>query len=185
MFPGDEIVTECTYNSHLDVPTGFGSGTNDEMCYGFITYYPVQNFLNTVCIAWKGVQRCVRKLDKFNGYYGDCKWKTFENNLKTELGRLFADDSCGQYMVGNVCNEKCVAEARAFLQHECLKGDMGEFLVGRTRTQKYFMVLQKCAMPANTGTPHVEDDTNAGNTVIYRSFYLIFIFTLSFIIYLI
>jgi hypothetical protein len=34
--PGDTITTTCTYGS----PASFGSGTNDEMCYFFVMYYP-------------------------------------------------------------------------------------------------------------------------------------------------
>lgn len=185
MLPGDEIRTECRYTSNLDIPTGFGSGTNDEMCYGFITYYPVQNFLNTVCIAWKGVQRCIRKLDKFKGYYGDCKWKTFENNIKAELNRLFANDSCGQYATEGVCNSKCVSEAKAYLQHTCLQGDLGEFLVGRTRTLKYFMMLKTCAKAGVEATASdIVGDTNTsgkGNSIVYSPFLtILFILCLSF-----
>lgn len=36
LHPGDTITTTCSYSS----PASFGSGTNDEMCYFFVMYYP-------------------------------------------------------------------------------------------------------------------------------------------------
>ncbi len=39
--PGDELRMKCVYKTttHLEY-TFFGDGTQDEMCFGFITYYP-------------------------------------------------------------------------------------------------------------------------------------------------
>jgi hypothetical protein len=34
--PGDTLSTTCTYAT----PTPFGQGTNEEMCYNFVTAYP-------------------------------------------------------------------------------------------------------------------------------------------------
>jgi hypothetical protein len=36
IYPGDSLTTTCTYAQ----PTGFGQGTNAEMCYNFVTAYP-------------------------------------------------------------------------------------------------------------------------------------------------
>lgn len=36
LHPGDTITTTCSYSA----PSSFGSGTNDEMCYFFVMYYP-------------------------------------------------------------------------------------------------------------------------------------------------
>lgn len=36
LHPGDTITTTCSYSA----PSSFGSGTNDEMCYFFVLYYP-------------------------------------------------------------------------------------------------------------------------------------------------
>lgn len=100
-------------------------------------------------------------MDKFKGYYGDCKWKEFENNIPVELKRLFANDSCGQYASNKVCTEKCVRDSRLYLSNVCLQGDLGEFLVGRTRTKNYFKMLQQCAMSKLVITES-SDDANVG-----------------------
>ena len=45
--PGDELKTKCTYdssgNQKRDKWTYYGDGTFDEMCYGFVNYYPKIN----------------------------------------------------------------------------------------------------------------------------------------------
>ena len=39
--PGDELKTTCVYNSSKrQSRTYYGEGTFDEMCFGFIDYYP-------------------------------------------------------------------------------------------------------------------------------------------------
>ncbi|KAG8329654.1 DBH-like monooxygenase protein 1 [Homalodisca vitripennis] len=41
ILPGDEIITECVYNTaSRSAPTVGGYSTKQEMCLGFITYYP-------------------------------------------------------------------------------------------------------------------------------------------------
>jgi dopamine beta-monooxygenase len=48
--PGDELKTECNFNSMSRTTTTFwGDGTYDEMCYGFITYYPKGKWMY-ICI---------------------------------------------------------------------------------------------------------------------------------------
>ena len=41
---GDEIKTTCIFQSDRDETVFFGLGTQDEMCLGFLTYYPRENF---------------------------------------------------------------------------------------------------------------------------------------------
>ena len=41
LMPGDRIKTTCVYDSsRKKIPTYFGQGTYDEMCYAFFSYYP-------------------------------------------------------------------------------------------------------------------------------------------------
>jgi hypothetical protein len=37
---GDTLTTKCTWNNITGVPVGFGEGSQDEMCFNFVTYYP-------------------------------------------------------------------------------------------------------------------------------------------------
>ncbi|KAK7506928.1 hypothetical protein BaRGS_00001779, partial [Batillaria attramentaria] len=51
--------TTCHFNAHNKSTTTFyGPGTCDEMCYGFITYYPLQNMPDPECTAWKSLLGC-------------------------------------------------------------------------------------------------------------------------------
>jgi hypothetical protein len=38
--PGDTLETRCFYENDTPDRAGFGEGTRDEMCYGFITAWP-------------------------------------------------------------------------------------------------------------------------------------------------
>lgn len=42
--PGDTLTTTCTYAT----PTAFGEGTNNEMCFNFVTAYPAGQLVNAV-----------------------------------------------------------------------------------------------------------------------------------------
>ncbi|XP_052223133.1 dopamine beta-hydroxylase-like isoform X2 [Dreissena polymorpha] len=145
VMPSDEIVTECVYNSQRNTSTYFGAGTYDEMCYGFLTYYPRQEFEPTLCVAWKSVQRCIRKLETFNGMYGDCNWKQFVKHLPQNVSKVLANDTCGQFQQEGVCNWKCSLMSRDLLSHVCLQGDMGEFLIDFAKMTPYVKVLTTCA----------------------------------------
>ncbi|HEX5655576.1 MAG TPA: hypothetical protein VFX59_00205 [Polyangiales bacterium] len=39
--PGDQLTTTCTYDNDSTKTVGFGEGTGDEMCFNFVTAYPV------------------------------------------------------------------------------------------------------------------------------------------------
>jgi hypothetical protein len=39
--PGDTLTTTCTYDNTTSAKVPFGENTQDEMCYGFLTAWPV------------------------------------------------------------------------------------------------------------------------------------------------
>jgi hypothetical protein len=46
ILPGDEIRTKCVYNTtSKNATTRFGWGAQQEMCFAFLTFYPVENVL--------------------------------------------------------------------------------------------------------------------------------------------
>jgi hypothetical protein len=47
IYPGDTLTTTCTYAA----PTPFGEGTNDEMCFNFVTAYPAGQLVNAVSLS--------------------------------------------------------------------------------------------------------------------------------------
>ncbi|BFZ04322.1 hypothetical protein BsWGS_07362 [Bradybaena similaris] len=59
LYPGDSIVTTCGFNTmSRDDDVSWGDGTYDEMCFGFMTYYPKQNLNSPVCIDIMGLGLC-------------------------------------------------------------------------------------------------------------------------------
>lgn len=49
--PGDEVRTICGFTTATrNKTTFFGEATNDEMCFGFVTYYPRQNVKQPFCV---------------------------------------------------------------------------------------------------------------------------------------
>jgi hypothetical protein len=42
--PGDTLTTTCTFAT----PTAFGEGTNNEMCFNFVTAYPAGQLVNAL-----------------------------------------------------------------------------------------------------------------------------------------
>lgn len=141
VLPGDEIITQCTYASDDIRTLRFGAGTSDEMCYGFLTYYPVQNFLQTLCIQWKSVQRCIRKLPKFKGIYNDCNWRSFIEGSNKAV--IFSNDTCGYYKYNKQCSSDCTDFSQKLLQHPCLQGDLGDWMGMRARIP--VDILRTCA----------------------------------------
>ncbi|KAH9503110.1 hypothetical protein Btru_069976 [Bulinus truncatus] len=52
LLPGDELVTTCTYDTSSRVHSTFwGEATSDEMCFGFLTYYPKENMDDSFCLS--------------------------------------------------------------------------------------------------------------------------------------
>lgn len=41
VYPGDALMTKCTFNNSGGRPVDFGSQTSDEMCYSFLMFYPL------------------------------------------------------------------------------------------------------------------------------------------------
>lgn len=115
----------------------------------------MQKFLPTICIQWKSVQRCVRKLPKFKGIYRGCHWQSVADWWPNSPAlKAFSNTSCAEYFVTNKCNKQCTKDAIELLKHSCMQGDLGEWLDVRAGVPRH--VLHKCATVAssanNTGS---------------------------------
>ena len=49
MQPGETLRTTCRFDNPYDFNVGFGEGTNDEMCFNFVTAYPIDAIPNRNC----------------------------------------------------------------------------------------------------------------------------------------
>lgn len=65
--PGDEIRTTCTFRRpSKGSPVCYGDGTSDEMCFGFLTYFPLQKeLLQPWCTSRRSLISCERTLPQF------------------------------------------------------------------------------------------------------------------------
>ncbi len=54
-YPGDELKTTCVYNTEARKKTTlYGDGTYDEMCFGFIRYYPkMPTTKRNLCLSYE------------------------------------------------------------------------------------------------------------------------------------
>ncbi|CAG2219261.1 unnamed protein product [Mytilus edulis] len=125
--PGDEIRTTCTYSSLSSNETiFFGEGTSDEMCYGFITYYPAQNIALPYCTTWKTVEKCKRYMPQFGGIIDGCKWKDFLSGGNEYIGFMMIELAMH---CDTTCSSNCTEKVRNLREHECLRGDLGDFMI--------------------------------------------------------
>ena len=66
--PGDEIRTQCVYDStSRDNFTIAGSGYVQEMCFGFLTFYPTNAITkgSPSCVSWKSLPVCLAEFGRF------------------------------------------------------------------------------------------------------------------------
>ena len=111
--PSDEIAVRCTYQSiNRQQTTYFGNGPTDETCYGFITYYPIVDSF-TYCGEHRTMAQC-------SNAGIPCNFESF-NLLATFLNSSLCDF--------NKCSYTCRAMMYDFIQHECMQGDVGQFVM--------------------------------------------------------
>ena len=153
MRPGDELRTTCTFRSTFkDKTVQFGQGTQDEMCYAFITYYPAQRIRAGFCMNWKSIYRCRRYLPKFKGLIGSCEWKQLLNSNDPVTQKLYTNvqKQCPNYETYRQCSSNCSKVAAMAVQHPCLKeddiGDYTRFRLSWHQAGKVLVdLLDKCA----------------------------------------
>lgn len=62
VLPGDELRAICVYDTtSRNETTQFGWGAQQEMCFAVLTFYPVENVLNTDlnCYSWFKIPHCI------------------------------------------------------------------------------------------------------------------------------
>ncbi|XP_055861079.1 DBH-like monooxygenase protein 2 homolog [Biomphalaria glabrata] len=123
LLPGDEFTTRCEFNtSKRDKSTLFGEATNEEMCFGFLTYYPLENLSEDSCL---GSGPDVMYCDP-NTYRGCAD--LFNNYTNFNTTKLYTDLTQNCIPVGP-CLEEC---KEAILLHKkenpCLRDEIFEFI---------------------------------------------------------
>ncbi|KAH9503097.1 DBH-like monooxygenase protein 2 [Bulinus truncatus] len=125
--PGDEILTKCEFNtSARNSSTRWGQATADEMCYGFITYFPKENFTSDFCLG-VGPEFMYCEPSTLRGCYR-LRNHTYGSYLSnTELYRQVTDN-CGRDH-GN-CHSECNQTITQLKQNDvCLRDEVFDFLM--------------------------------------------------------
>ncbi|XP_055862377.1 tyramine beta-hydroxylase-like [Biomphalaria glabrata] len=127
LLPGDEVTTRCTYTTaNRNSSTLFGEGTYDEMCYGFISYYPKDNFWGGYCLSGgQDISYCDQQQMNDLGcptmmYYFS------EQYVNGSLEYRGLVQNCQSF---SPCLEECVQYVAQLTQsNACFKGDVFEFI---------------------------------------------------------
>ncbi|KAJ8300555.1 hypothetical protein KUTeg_022074 [Tegillarca granosa] len=123
VLPGDEVRTSCVYTSiGKNETVYFGAATSNEMCFGFITYYPKQKIRIPYCTMWKSVHKCKRYLPEFKGVYNGCKWMEFVNktNPRTQMMVGTLRHVCSEMEISGKCPQACIEKVEEFRKDPCL-----------------------------------------------------------------
>ncbi|XP_063446633.1 DBH-like monooxygenase protein 1 [Mytilus trossulus] len=168
VLPGDEIVTTCKFKS-LSRPktTFFGDATSDEMCFGFLAFYPVANMPFTSCTAWKDIPVC-NLIQKEHNY---CKWFDFMFRNVNETKRV-RDKVMANCKPFGSCLSECKDTLQIlFAEHPCMKGDVYEWIKDRSlkldnkEMQAFIVAVDSCKaeMAADAYLQNLTNNNTSGS----------------------
>jgi len=134
--PRDEIRVHCIYESMTRTTTTYyGEATADEMCFGFLSYYPaVPKF--TYCGQWRSVDECSNEA----GYICDFEkaeplWGTLE------------------YVCAKGCSSACIEVLNHVNTTGCMSGDAGKYLLESYPELQQVVYLQQLCDPDSPPVP--------------------------------
>jgi dopamine beta-monooxygenase len=120
----DELRIHCTYQSiGKNTTTFYGEGTSDEMCFGFVIYYPANDDL-TYCSQWRSVNVCTKPPLQ-------CDTTTLHMLVPAILA------NCNSSTCSNMCKYLMMAAGET----DCLSPDMSLFLQLRRNLQEMPFIL--------------------------------------------
>ncbi|RUS72577.1 hypothetical protein EGW08_019663 [Elysia chlorotica] len=145
VLPGDELRLTCIYNTRdgekqRNRTIYWGEGSDGEMCYAFITYYPkVENF--NQCIKFIDYDICSE-----SGFasFGDCVYPGFLRAFEMGMAAAILDQ-CGNadstntntytnsnprdaIQTGRLCSDACADAIQEVTGHPCMQGRLGKTL---------------------------------------------------------
>lgn len=118
-------MTTCHFKSLSRSQTTFyGEATKDEMCFGFLSFYPLKNMPFANCAAWKGISMCNLWMTR---EHEGCKWANFMfGDKEANATKDLVKHNCRPFL-------GCTAECkdilrRLYAEHPCMKGDVHQFI---------------------------------------------------------
>ncbi|XP_013398635.1 DBH-like monooxygenase protein 1 homolog, partial [Lingula anatina] len=125
ILPGDEVLVRCWYNT-LDGDrrryntTLFGLGTDAEMCYAFVSYFPAVPRFDQ-CAQFQSLEtgECARK----TGRIGECDVASFLNLVSSTL----SNEILANCHLSRVCHAQCYLPLQELFNHVCMKGPLAMY----------------------------------------------------------
>lgn len=140
LHPGDEIRTTCTFRRPPSgQPVCYGDATADEMCFGFLTYFPLQRDLHEPwCTSRRSLISCERTLPKlWDKPIGGCAWRSFIKPPSKEALQFVGSVLGACYVKEELtCSENCRETLGKIRQHPCFVGDIGYYVVDKILAQR-------------------------------------------------
>ncbi|XP_046567590.1 DBH-like monooxygenase protein 1 homolog [Haliotis rubra] len=134
LLPGDSLVTTCKFESTYKKNWVFyGDGTSDEMCFGFLWYYPEHALKNGGCVSWKSINICGREslIEK------NCNVWEFVFQVDAESKALFKSVNVYCNLLSDLCTPECKMAVMDILKHPCLSGgDVSDYVRNLMRRSK-------------------------------------------------
>ncbi|BFZ19034.1 hypothetical protein BsWGS_22073 [Bradybaena similaris] len=134
---GDAIVSNCGYQTmNRNKTTFWGEATSEEMCFGFLTYYPRRNMKESNCIDFIGVSYCDQ------ASMGGCtKISSFLRRIQTTDVYRDVSSNCRQFYP---CLDECVDTIVSYMKTEkCMQGSVWKYIqnemMNGTSTDKEFL----------------------------------------------
>lgn len=114
----------------------YGQATSDEMCFGFLTYFPLQRTLRQPwCTSRRGLISCERTLPAlWDRPISGCAWRQFIRPPSDEAVQIVTNVMVTCYSSQQlVCSSPCRTVLSKVRQHPCFVGDMGYYIVAKIR----------------------------------------------------
>ncbi|XP_046366878.2 tyramine beta-hydroxylase-like [Haliotis rufescens] len=166
MLPGDSLKTTCVHRSTSRATTTvWGDGTNDEMCFGFFTFYPAEN-MPFVCVTYGDLELCSLNRGQLHG----CNIPMMLNSSHPVRKGLMSKvlDNCSP--LGD-CRVECPAALAEVQQHPCLNDRLGSFVLSRMagipslENAKFLAAMRSCQCSAVDPTSKPVSPVNDGETI--------------------
>jgi Copper type II ascorbate-dependent monooxygenase, C-terminal domain len=132
------MVLNCTYRSIGQTSTvTYGESTSDEMCYAFLTFYPVNPSFG-MCAQWRSLETCDNVPPK-------CSTNGFFNLLQA------VPSVCG---TSALCSTTCKLLMQAIVNTGCTSDDYVYLysMYMQTEIQNLIALISRCGVSPNSTT---------------------------------
>ncbi|OWF56201.1 Dopamine beta-hydroxylase [Mizuhopecten yessoensis] len=124
--PGDEIRLTCTFDSltgdrKRNHSLYFGEGSDAEMCYAFVTYFPNVPYFDQ-CIQFDEYD--INCVEPGKPFMGGCNFGKFQQDLQSHLLEDITT-KCQNKLA--LCSQECRTSVTHLLDHPCLQGRLGSY----------------------------------------------------------